>query len=127
MKKNLLAIILLTASLASCTTAQTPREEKDGKFFYDSLPKEYKEYRDKTITEAGTVEFEPGKFFVYYEYDINSDGRADVVELYKPTEKYPIAYGFDLNQNGEIERGEMLMDHKADGLNGNETLPELKD
>jgi len=120
--KNLLNIVLLSF-LVSCMSSPTT-EKVSKKICFESLPKEYREYKNKPMIEDGLIEFGEGRMCAYKEYDIDSDGISEVIEIYSTKEK-PIAYGFDVNKNNNFDCWEILTDKDADGLNGNEkNLPE---
>jgi len=114
--KNLGKIILLAFSLASCVGNVEDGASK-------ILPKTYRGYRNKLI-EFGEIKLDKMRC-IYAEYDIDSDGKADVIELYgmkkeDEIEDEPFAYGFDWNDNNSIECDEILIDREMDGINGNE-------
>lgn len=115
--KKLLNIILFSL-LLSCSTSP-PTENVSKTISYESLPKEYKEYKNKPMIEDGFIEFRDGEMCYYREYDIDSDGKSDVIEVYS-SEKNPVAYGFDLDKNKNFDYYEILTDRETDGLNGNE-------
>ncbi|MCL5018501.1 MAG: hypothetical protein M1416_01900 [Candidatus Pacearchaeota archaeon] len=114
--KKLLQIIL--ASMMISCASQIPTEKIEKELSYDSLPKEFKEYRKGKISDLGWIQIED-KILSFIEYDINSDGKPEVIELYWGKEN-AFAYGFDLDNSSSFDCNEILIDREMDGLNGNE-------
>lgn len=111
----------------SCATVQTPKEEvkKREKISYDSIPKEFLDYKNKPIVEKWGSINSYGEKELCTSYDINGDGIEDVVEV-KSNSSHSVVYGFDINQDGKIDCSEMLYDVKDDGLNGNERVLDVE-
>lgn len=91
-----------------------------------NIPKRFEGYRK--IKPSLSRESLPKGFLYYFSYDINNDGKIDVVEIY-PFEistidgypvNFPSGYLFDLGGTGNFENSILLLDKKTDGINGNE-------
>jgi len=105
-------------------------------FSQDFLPEKFKNYREKADSLYSKVISLPniGLANMYF-YDVDKDKKSDVEEIYLikfsplvnklEQEKEPLFYILDINGDGCIEYGELLIDEKMDGLNGNEQFCNL--
>ena len=126
--------------------SETEKQEKSKKIIpYNLLPKEFKQkienYTTKGVRIIQPVRYYDGRLFKLIRYDVDSDGKQDVVEFYRVTSykdlglgkeieyeyaSKPVIYCFNWRNDEEIEEettlneDEVLIDEEEDGLNNSE-------
>ena len=94
------------------------------------IPRRFENYETKgRMLPPKNIHLDGDPFYIQ-RYSLGKDGKADVEEFYQVlgtnksgsviTAKNPLLYSFDLNNNGQVDDDELLVDIERDGLNGNE-------
>lgn len=128
--RNLISLTLIGLSLFGCAPMGV---EPSKEFSQNLLPENLKDYRKRGVIIQR--EINSGKtLFHQHLYYLDNSGNPKVMELYLHMgydsngksiySTYPFIYGLDLNGDSEFGHGEMLLDKKMDGLNGNEEILE---
>lgn len=83
------------------------------------IPLRFMNYWKKSknvIIERGSLR---GRPYAMFRFDLDGDGKDEIRHrIDYPHKKYPSYYWFDLNEDDEIQEGEILNDPDADGLDG---------